>query len=239
MLSEAGDVLAIFAYYSNGAGNGVASQSTQRLYRFSVRRSGRLIHDWVPVLTPEGVATLYDVVEDKVLTPRGSGAFIAGPAVGGVEVAPIPVQTLPAGGSCTPAPVVTLAGAGVRLVAGTDYTVSYANNNQAGLATLTVTGAGRYAGVFAATVPFNISPPPPAGVTRLDYIQGDGATRLVTDWTINPQTDRVETEIMLTDIANAAIWCSRGGNQTDRSFTLFRLAGDTVRLDCGSDNSGQ
>ena len=44
---------------------------------------------------------------------------------------------------------------------------------------------------------------------------------------------------MLTDIANAAIWCSRGGNQTDRSFTLFRLAGDTVRLDCGSDNSGQ
>ncbi|MBQ6008871.1 MAG: hypothetical protein IJL17_10030 [Kiritimatiellae bacterium] len=238
-LGEAGDVLAIFAYYSNGAGNGVASQSTQRLYRFSVRRSGRLIHDWVPVLTPEGVATLYDLVEDKALTPQGSGAFIAGPAVGGVEVAPIPVQTLPAGGSCTPAPVVTLAGAGVRLVAGTDYTVSYANNNQAGLATLTVTGAGRYAGIGSATVPFNISLPPPVGVTRLDYIQGDGATRLLTDWTINPQTDRVETEIMLTDIANAAIWCSRGGNQTDRSFTLFRLAGDTVRLDCGSDNSGQ
>jgi len=231
-LGEAGDVLAIFAYYQGGAGNGVASQSTQRLYRFSVRRSGQLIHDWVPVLTPEGVATLYDLVEDKALTPRGSGAFIAGPVVGGVEVAPIPVQTLPAGGSCTPAPVVTLAGAGVRLVAGTDYTVSYANNGQAGLATLTVTGAGRYAGVFAATVPFNISPPPPAGVTRLDYIQGDGATRLVTDWTINPQTDRVETEIMLTDIANAAIWCSRGKTAGEQTFTLFRLAGDTFRLDC-------
>ena len=231
-LQEAANYLAIFAYYSNGTANNVASQSTQRLYRFSVRRSGRLIHDWVPVLTPEGVATLYDLVEDKALTPQGSGAFIAGPAVGGVEVAPIPVQTLPAGGSCTPAPVVTLAGAGVRLVAGTDYTVSYANNGQAGLATLTVTGAGRYAGVFAATVPFNISPPPPAGVTRLDYIQGDGATRLLTDWTINPQTDRVETEIMLTDIANAAIWCSRGADTGDRTFTLFRLADDTVRFDC-------
>ena len=233
VLSEAGDVLAIFAYYQGGAGNNVASQSTQRLYRFSVHRSGQLIHDWVPVLTPEGVATLYDVVEDKVLTPRGSGAFIAGPAVGGVEVAPIPVQTLPAGGSCTPAPVVTLAGAGARLAAGTDYTVSYANNNQAGLATLTVTGAGRYAGIGSATVPFNISPPPPAGVTRLlDYIQGDGATRLLTDWTINPQTDRVETEIMLTDLANAAIWCSRGANTGDRTFTMFRLANDTVRFDC-------
>ena len=231
-LQEAANYLAIFAYYSNGTANNVASQSTQRLYRFSVRRSGRLIHDWVPVLTPEGVATLYDLVEDKALTPQGSGAFIAGPAVGGVEVAPIPVQTLPAGGSCTPAPVVTLAGAGVRLAAGTDYTVSYANNGQAGLATLTVTGAGRYAGVFAATVPFNISPPPPAGVTRLDYIQGDGATRLLTDWTINPQTDRVETEIMLTDIANAAIWCSRGADTGDRTFTLFRLADDTVRFDC-------
>ena len=236
VLSEAGDVLAIFAYYSNGAGKGVASQSTQRLYRFSVRRSGRLIHDWVPVLTPEGVATLYDLVEDKALTPQGSGAFIAGPAVGGVEVAPIPVQTLPAGGSCTPAPVVTLAGAGVRLVAGTDYTVSYANNGQPGLATLTVTGAGKYAGVFSATVPFNISPAPPAGVTRLEYIQGDGAAHLLTDWTVNPQTDRVETEIELTDGANTAIWCSRGMNQTSISFTLFSLADGTIRLDCGSGN---
>ena len=235
-LQEAANYLAIFAYYSNGTGNNVASWSTQRLYRFSVRRSGKLIHDWVPVLTPEGVATLYDLVEDKALAPQGTGAFIAGPAVGGVEVAPIPVQTLPAGGACTPAPVVTLAGAGVRLVAGTDYTVSYANNGQPGLATLAVTGAGKYAGVFSATVPFNISSAPPAGVTRLEYIQGDGAAHLLTDWTINPQTDSVETEIELTDGANTAIWCSRGVNHTSISFTLFSLADGTIRLDCGSGN---
>jgi len=233
-LPEAADYMAIFAYYSNGTGNNLASQSTQRLYSFKVRRKGQLIHNWVPVRTPQGVVTLYDLVTDEELTPQGTGAFIAGPAVGGVEVAPIPVQTLPASGACEPVPVVTQAGTGVRLVAGTDFTVSYANNDQAGLATLTVTGAGAYAEAFAVTVPFNISPAPPAGVTRLDYIQGDGTAYLLTDWTVNPQTDRVEAEIELTDIANAVIWCSRGTTTSTDSFTLFRLAGDTFRCDCGN-----
>ncbi len=175
-LAEAGDRLVIFAFYSKGLANNVNSPSTQRLYRFKVRRTGQLIHDWIPVRTPEGVATIYDLVEKKVLAPSGTGAFIAGPAINrGVEIAPIPVQTLPANGACEPVPVMTQAGTGVRLVAGTDFTVSYANNGQAGLATLTVTGAGTYAGAFAVTVPFNISPAPPAGVTRLDYIQGNAA----------------------------------------------------------------
>ena len=233
-LAEAANYMAIFAYYSNGTGNNLASWSTQRLYSFKVRRGGKLIHDWIPVRTPQGVVTLYDLVANEALTPLGTGAFIAGPAVNtGVEIAPIPVQTLPANGACTPAPVVTQAGTGVRLVAGTDYTVSYADNGQPGLATLTVTGAGAFAGAFAVTVPFNISPAPPSGVTRLAYIQGDAASYLLTDWTINPQTDRVEAEIELTDPpANAVIWCARNAFRME-SFTLFRLEGDTFRCDCG------
>lgn len=233
-LQNAGDKLAIFAFYAEGTSSNLGSYSTQRLYRFAVRRSGELIHDWVPVLTPQGVVTLYDLVENKELAPKGTGSFIAGPAVkGGVEIASIPVQTLPVGGTCEPAPVVTQAGTGVRLAAGTDYTVSYANNGQAGLATLTVTGAGYYAGAFSVTVPFSITPSPPSGVTRLDYIQGDGAASLLTDWTINPQTDRVEAEIELTDLANAAIWCAREASDK-KSFTLFRLANDTFRYDYGT-----
>ena len=114
-LAEAADRMAIFAYYSNGTGNNLASWSTQRLYSFKVRRGGKLIHDWIPVRTPQGVVTLYDLVANEALTPLGTGAFIAGPAVNtGVEIAPIPVQTLPANGACTPAPVVTQAGTGVR-----------------------------------------------------------------------------------------------------------------------------
>ncbi len=238
-LEVAGNYLSIFASYANGTENSVGSWSTQRLYRFSVRRSGELIHDWVPVITPQGVVTLYDLVEDEELTPKGTGSFIAGPAVNrGVEIAPIPVQTLTAGGTCEPVPVVTQAGTGVRLVAGTDYTVTYANNSQAGLATLTVTGAGSYAGAFALTVPFNITLPPPSGVTRLDYIQGSGSAYLITDVMIYPQTDRVEAEIELTDLNNAAIWCARTNPSTD-SFTLFRLAGDTFRCDNGSGGGSQ
>ncbi len=234
-LTEAGDYLAILASYANGTEN-AGSFSKQRLYRFSVRRSGALIHDWVPVLNPQGVATLYDMVEGKELTPKGTGAFIAGPALGGVEVDPIPVQTLPTGGTCEPVPVVTQAGTGVRLVAGTDYTVTYTNNSQAGLAMLTVTGAGLYAGAFALTVPFNITLPPPSGVTRLDYIQGNGSAYLLTDWTINPQTDRVESDIELTDLSNGSIWCARSGPVLN-TFTLFRLNDDTFRCDSGNNAS--
>lgn len=239
-LPEAANYMAIFAYYSNGTGNNLASWSTQRLYSFKVRRKGQLIHDWIPVRTPQGVVTLYDLVAKEELTPLGTGTFIAGPAVNaGVEIAPVPVQTLPANGACEPVPVVTQAGTGVRLVAGTDFTVSYTDNDQPGLATLTVTGAGAFAGAFAVTVPFNISPAPPTGVTRLAYIQGAGTTYLLTDWTINPQTDRVEAEIELTDLSNAAIWCSRGINNSTDSFTLFRLSSDNFRHDCGTGNNFQ
>ena len=46
-------------------------------------------------------------------------------------------------------PVHTVTYNGTVLTAGTDYTVSYANNNGPGTATLTVTGTGQYAGTVA------------------------------------------------------------------------------------------
>ena len=49
------------------------------------------------------------------------------------------------------APVPTVTYNGTVLNAGTDYTVSYANNNGAGTATLTVTGTGEYAGTVTRT----------------------------------------------------------------------------------------
>ena len=48
------------------------------------------------------------------------------------------------GEAITPAPVVTLNG--VELAKGTDYTVGYANNTNAGAATVTITGVGNYTG---------------------------------------------------------------------------------------------
>jgi hypothetical protein len=46
-------------------------------------------------------------------------------------------------------PVPTVTYKGTVLTAGTDYTVSYANNNALGTATLTVTGTGQYAGTIS------------------------------------------------------------------------------------------
>ena len=63
--------------------------------------------------------------------------------------------TLPAsvyahtGSAITPTPTVTLSGE--TLTAGTDYTVSYADNTDIGTATVTVTGTGDYTGTATAT----------------------------------------------------------------------------------------
>ena len=67
-------------------------------------------------------------------------------------IAPIPPQTLVVGAACEPEPVVTLRKTGAALTpydesTGTgDYTVEYANNTRPGVATLTVSGCGKYAG---------------------------------------------------------------------------------------------
>ena len=69
------------------------------------------------------------------------------------EVAPITDRTY-TGKALKPAPVVT--GGGVALVRGTDYTVAYADNVNAGTATVAITGIGRYDGTMR--VSFTILP---------------------------------------------------------------------------------
>ena len=69
------------------------------------------------------------------------------------EIAAIAAKTY-TGKAIKPAPVVKYGSA--TLVKGTDYTLSYANNVDAGTATVTVTGIGDYAG--SADVPFTINP---------------------------------------------------------------------------------
>ena len=69
-------------------------------------------------------------------------------AGGSVTVAPIPDQTH-TGKAITPA--LTVRDGETALVAGTDYTVAYANNVNAGTATVTITGMGNYAGTLEAS----------------------------------------------------------------------------------------
>jgi subtilisin family serine protease len=74
---------------------------------------------------------------------------IAAKSVASATVASVPMQTY-TGSALKPTPTVTLSGYGT-LVAGTDYTLSYANNVGAGTATITVTGKGNFSGTRTAT----------------------------------------------------------------------------------------
>ena len=68
--------------------------------------------------------------------------------IASATVAPIASQTY-TGSAIKPTPKVTLGGKALAL--GTDFTLSYANNTNAGTATITVTGKGAYEGSTSAT----------------------------------------------------------------------------------------
>ena len=70
-------------------------------------------------------------------------------------VATIAAQTY-TGSELTPAPVLTYNGR--RLTAGTDYTVAYEDNVEAGTATVTITGKGNYTDTATATFAINARP---------------------------------------------------------------------------------
>ncbi|MGV8083942.1 MAG: hypothetical protein AB2L09_09975 [Coriobacteriia bacterium] len=81
----------------------------------------------------------------------------------------IPDQTR-TGSAITPA--VTVKDGDTTLVKDTDYTVSYADNVNVGTATVTITGAGSYAGTKTAT--FNIVP----AVLTVKYVDATGAVKV-------------------------------------------------------------
>ena len=75
----------------------------------------------------------------------------------------------------------------------------------------------------------------PPGYTEIEYIQGSGNARIVTDYTPNPNTDKVEAVVewpanTIAANMNQAVWCARGnGTQVD-SWTQF-LIGTQFRFD--------
>ena len=90
------------------------------------------------------------------LTITGSGNY-TGTATGTFKIVPIPIANAEVSGLAnktyngseqTQTPVVKLDGS--TLTAGTDYTVSYSNNINAGTATVTITGTGHYEGTASA-----------------------------------------------------------------------------------------
>ena len=65
----------------------------------------------------------------------------------------------------------------------------------------------------------------PDGYTEVEYIKGPGNGRIETHYTPNPQTDKIEVVVAWpsTPTQNQAIWCARGTDAQDRTYTLFLL----------------
>ena len=75
----------------------------------------------------------------------------------------------------------------------------------------------------------------PSGYTEIEYIQGPGNGRFVTDYTPNPNTDKIEAVVewpanTIAANVNQAVWCARGNGLSVDSWTLFDL-GTQFRFD--------
>ena len=78
----------------------------------------------------------------------------------------------------------------------------------------------------------------PAGYTEVEYIQGNGSSRIVTDYTPNPQKDKVEAVVNFTaKTFHQAVWCARDSGSADTwTLFMFKLSDDRYqfRFDYGT-----
>jgi len=131
------------------------------------------------------------------------------------------------GNAIKPAPVVTLDG--VTLVAGTDYTVSYANNIKVGTATITITGTGSYSGSLTATftiVKASISKAGVAAIGKRAYTgkaQQPAPKVTFGDKTLKKDTDYTLSYKNNTKAGKATCTIKGKGNFTGQKTVAFQI----------------
>ena len=62
--------------------SGAIQFSKIKMYSFSIKVDGVLVHDFVPVLDMEGIPCMYDKISGQFYYNAGTGDFIAGPIIG-------------------------------------------------------------------------------------------------------------------------------------------------------------
>ena len=165
--------------------NGAATFcSSIKLYSLKVYRNSKLIHDFVPVVDEQENPTLLDVCGNTVVMSYGT--LYAGPVVW-LEVADIPVQSYRSGQACEPHPTVVDIESGATLSEGTDYTLSWSDNDCVGKGTVTITGTGSFDGK-SQTATFSIVPRLPAGYKPVEYAHSSGEQFIDTGFTPNEKT---------------------------------------------------
>ena len=144
--------------------------SSIKLYSLKVFRNNKLIHDFVPVVDEQENPTLIDICGDSAVSAYGT--LYAGPVVW-LEIADIPVQQYRSGLACEPHPTVVDIASGATLREGTDYTLSWADNDCVGKGSVTITGIGSFDGK-SQTATFSIVPRLPAGYKPVEYAHSSG-----------------------------------------------------------------
>ena len=74
--------MVIFAVNTNGK---VGTYGKAKVYSFKIYDNGTLVRDFIPCKNPSGVVGLYDLVNDKFYPNSGTGTFIAGAVVQGLD----------------------------------------------------------------------------------------------------------------------------------------------------------
>ena len=142
-----GAYMTLFASYWGGIDNNLADYANYKLYSLKDYRNGVLTHDLVPCLDDQGNATVYDVVDGSTAEFTVVGTLIPGkPVYESDFAAEVPDQVFDGATPCEPHPVVTSKTSGEVLAEGTDYTLSWDDNDRVGDGAVIVTGQGAYTG---------------------------------------------------------------------------------------------
>ncbi|SCW29947.1 Glucan-binding domain-containing protein (YG repeat) [Ruminococcaceae bacterium YRB3002] len=131
-------------------------------------------------------------------------------------------------------PAVTVKCGTKTLTSGTDYTVAYYDNTDAGTATVTVTGKGNYSGTATAT--FTINAKPISGVTLSSVADqtysGSAITPAVTvkdgSKTLTKGTDYTVSYSGNTNAGTATVTVTGKGNYTGTKSTTFAISAKTI-----------
>jgi len=180
----------------------------------------------------------FDAAEGTNYTAKSglnAGTLTINPGAADLTIEVIPAQTY-TGAAITPA--VTVWDGLTKLTQNTDYTATYAHNTNAGTATVTVTGAGNYAG-SSGTKTFTINPKiitfaievipartyTGAAITPAVTVKDDAKTlTLTTDYTVtySGNTNAGTATVTVTGAGNYA------GSSGTRTFTINKAAGAAV-----------
>ena len=166
--------------------------SSIKLYSLKVFRNNKLIHDFVPVTDDQSRATLYDVCGNSVV--ERNGTFTAGPAVW-LKVEEIPVQPYKSGQVSQPRPKAVDLTSGATLREGTDYTLSWADNDCVGKGSVTFTGIGSFDGK-SQTAFFSIAPRLPDGYKAVEYAHSSGE-QFVDTWFCPNEKTRADIRFLM------------------------------------------